>query len=608
MAMYRIKLASGQERVYQSIDELTSAVQGGEVSGEALIYHQRADRWLSVANHPHYQIATSRAQAQKHQPGADASRRQVVNAVRPQTGAIKADSSIPSTVPRSQLLEAVAELDKKQDAPRPLKRIAIPNLKKPDEKPGISAYENVLEGVTIEKPPVAQPPANGNGLRAPNQGNGTPPKQQTTVLPLRNTPPVTPAPAKESVPDLGDGLDLLDLEDDLPPKPEPRAEVATPQVDKLLSLLEPAEPIAPSKPLFSKPAPAEVPGLNDVEFLDLTADHVVQLGGLSQPAPHPEPVSAPLHKAPVARKRGDRKPMIMAVAAVLGLGMGLMVWRPWSAQASNEPTQSLAAAPAPRTDAFGGTSSVDTVAQPSSGQPTRDSAAPSSRDSAPAIVRVAAPRISLKAPLPSNLVAMSLDQPTTPQIPAATLIQHYTTAYSDARGEMEIRMLQIGFTQLFLKTRMASASGVQDTRRLIAGAGSALRQYRSEEQRIERAYQDTVGSTGRTLGWTPRDLGTWNVRPSIRETPENARLTNLMLSQIDAVFALLQEQDGKYTLSGETIVFESADATRQYANLRAWINQQADNHSGTGDAALPATLRQVIKGIGPTRVPQERTR
>ncbi|HEV8124975.1 MAG TPA: hypothetical protein VGP80_12060 [Gemmatimonadales bacterium] len=593
MAMYRIKLASGQERTYQSIDELTSAVQGGEVNAEALIYHQRADRWLSVANHPHYQIATSRAQAQKHQPSAEASRRQVVNAVRSSNSSIKVDPNMPGTVPRSQLLEVVAEIEKRHDTPaRPVKRVSIPSIKRPEEKPSIMAYENVLEGVDIPEPP----------------------KSKTTVMPLRN-PPVRPAPTpvKEKVLDLADSFDLLEPGDEAPPKPElkakAKAQVATPDVDKLLSLLEPdavVEPLKATRP--PKPQPMPESGLKSIEFIDLAADHVKEMSVLA-PEPHPAPAPAPVphHQPLVARKQPSKMPMMMAVAAVLVLGAGLVFWHPWSTAAEN-PTQSLGAAPAPRTDAFGGTSSVDTVAQPApTGQATRDSAASSARDSAPAIVRVAAPRMSMKAPMPTDLSAMSL-QPVANQIPAATLIQHYTTAYSDARGEMEIRMLQIGFTQLFLKSRMASASGVQDTRRLIAGAGSALRQYRAEEQRIERAYQDTVGATGRNLGWTPRDLGAWNIRPSNKETAENARLTNLMLSQVDAVFALLQEQDGKYTLSGETIVFENPDAARQYGNLRAWINQQADNYAGTGDAALPATLRQIIKGIGTTRLPQERTK
>lgn len=569
--MYRIKLASGQERVYQSIDELTGAVQSGEVNGEALIYHQRADRWLSIANHPHYQIATSRAQAQKQPPASDASRRQVVNAVRPQASG------------------GVAEMDQQHEAPRPaVKRVSIPNIKKPEEKPIITAYENVVEGVKV-----------------------VPPKQ-TTMLPQRAAPPVSAAPARPAapkVPDLGEEFDLVDAEfDDPPAKPQARHDAPTPQVDKLLALLEPADLVKPAKPAESKPAPVgAIPGYKDIEFLDLSADHVKEIGALTHvDSQHPTPAHTPIHQPHVARKSG-MKAMLFAVAAVLVIGVGLVVWQPWSAQAANEPTQTLAAAPAPRTDAFGGSSSVDTAAPaPSTGQPARDSARRAPGDSTPAIVRVSAPRMNIKAP--TGLTALSMDAPAASQIAPAILIQHYTTAYADARGEMELRMLQIGFTQIFLKNRLSSASGIQDTRRLIAGATSALRQYRSQEQRIERAYQDTVGTNGRNLGWTPRDLGTWNTRQSSKESPETARLTNLMLSQIDAVFALLQDQDGKFTLSGETITFESSDAARQYATLRAWINQQADNYAGTGDAALPATLRQVIKGIGSTRLPQDRTR
>ncbi|MEP7324341.1 MAG: hypothetical protein ABI836_00205 [Gemmatimonadota bacterium] len=607
MAMYRIKLASGQERVYQSIDELTAAVQGGEVNGEALIYHQRADRWLSVANHPHYQIATSRVQAQKHQSSAEASRRQVINAVRPSQSAIKVDPNLPSTAPRAQLLEVVAEIERKHETPKPIKRVSIPTIRRPDEPATLSAYENMLEGVEVPKP------INGNGHSAPKPKpaptNGTPPRQHTTMLPMRNVKPVAPPLVRNGVPDLGEGLDLLDPEEEAPARPNLKAPTATPQVDKLLSLLEPDEAIEPLKVIQPpKAEPVPVPGFKSIEFLDLAADHVKEMGGLAHPAPRPEPAAVAHHPTLVPRKQVSKMPMLMAVAAVIVLGIGLVFWHPWSTGAANEPTQTLAAAPTPRTDAFGGLSSVDTVATPAASvQPGKDSAPPASRDSAPAIVRIAAPGMNMKAPLPSDFSAMSME-PSTNQVPAATLIQHYATAYSDARGEMEIRMLQIGFTQLFLKTRMASTSGVQDTRRLIAGAGSALRQYRNEEQRIEKAYQDTVGASGRSLGWTPRDLGVWNIRSSNRETAENARLTNLMLSQIDAVFALLQEQDGKYTLSGESIVFESADTARQYGTLRAWINQQVDNYAGTGDAALPATLRQVIKGIGTTRLPQERTK
>ena len=55
--MYRIRLASGQEQVYRSIQELTAGVQRGEVTAESEIYHQRTERWLSIESHPHYRMA-----------------------------------------------------------------------------------------------------------------------------------------------------------------------------------------------------------------------------------------------------------------------------------------------------------------------------------------------------------------------------------------------------------------------------------------------------------------------------------------------------------------------------------------------------------------------
>ena len=50
--MYRIRLATGREQVYPSIQELTAGVQRGEVTAEAEIYHQRTERWLSIERHP----------------------------------------------------------------------------------------------------------------------------------------------------------------------------------------------------------------------------------------------------------------------------------------------------------------------------------------------------------------------------------------------------------------------------------------------------------------------------------------------------------------------------------------------------------------------------
>jgi hypothetical protein len=558
-AMYRIRLASGDETTFQSMDEFAAALQGGTVTAEALIYHQRADRWLSVTNHPHYQIALSRAQTQGAKI-AEASKRQVIPAVRPA-------GEVPATRVGPSAGAPVAGVPRK---------LTIP-AKKPESTPS---------------PAPAAP--------APPQGNGS--AARTTVLPLR-----TPAkPSEPKVPDLGEGLDLVEVESapaeaaDAAPK---RVSTATPQVDKLLEMLEPTAPAAPK--------PAATNRVFDVEVLDLGAPMVKPTAPSPSLGLELEPAVAPAPAVPVRRRQGNQGKMIgLFAAAALAIAAVMFVWKPWSSKGLPKGTE-IASTTLPRTEAFGGSTAnpAPTTAQISGSPSVSPSAVVDSGrsakpvDSAPAIVRVAAPRnMGISVPT-ANLVASNGGAGL--NIGATELIQHYNAAYNEARSELELRMLQIGFTQIFLRSRLATASGVQDTRRLIGSASSALRQYRSQENQIERSYQDTIGVAGRNLGWTPRDLGTWNLNAGQKEAGETLRLTNLMLSQMDSTFSLLAEQEGKYQISGDAITFQNPEAARQYGALRVWLNQQADKYSGSGDA-LPATLRQVVKAIGSTRLPQER--
>jgi hypothetical protein len=556
--MYRIKLASGVEETYHSIEEFAAALHGGKVTSEAQIYHQRADRWLSVTNHPHYQIALSRA------PGAavksDVSKRQVISAVRP-------SGEVPAT--------RVAPRVETPSTPRPApeaaaRKLTIPAPRKPDAAP--------LRPEAAPRTDLVSPPA----------------PSATRVLPIRSAEP--------KVPDLGEGLDLVE---EAPASATPsRPSVATPQVDKLLEMLEP-----PPAPVSSRPVTSR---LGEVEILDL---------GAPLPPLPPEPV-APLglkleeevHQAPAVarlprRRRGGMMPGL-AAAAVLVIGVVVFVWKPWTSSVGLPEGTDIASTTLPRTEAFGGSTASpgvtpapapgDVAAPPAPTAALVDSGKAPARDSAPSIVRVAAPRnIGMAVPA-ASLVATSGGSGL--NITPTELIQHYNAAYTEARSELELRMLQIGFTQIFLRSRLTTSSGVQDTRRLITSAATALRQYRSQESQIERSYQDSIGVAGRNLGWTPRDLGTWNMKTSQKESAETLRLTNLMLSQMEGVFILLAQQEGKYRISGEKITFEDAEAAREYSALRVWLNQQADKYAGSGDA-LPATLRQVVKAIGSTRLP-----
>lgn len=557
--MYRIRLASGDETTFQSMDEFAAALHGGAVTAEALIYHQRADRWLSVTNHPHYQIALTRAQSHGTRNG-EGSKRQVISAVRP-AGEVPATRISPSTEAPSS----------------PARKLTIPAARKPD---------SAQSSAPAAQPASARQPVNTPGSR-------------TTVLPLR-TPVKAPDPV---VPDLGDGMDLVEVDEVVAEAAPQRASTATPQVDKLLEMLEPA---SPATPVAAKPTQRHFEG----EVLDLGAPVVRPTPPspslnlqLETPAPSTQPAPPPRQK-----QGNPAKVAGLVAAAVLVIGAVMFVWKPWGSPALPKGTE-IASTTLPRTEAFGGSTAnpAPTTAQ-ISGSPTvpsQDSGRAPAKpvDSAPAIVRVAAPRnLGISVPT-TNLVASNGAAGLS--ISATQLIQHYNAGYNEARSELELRMLQVGFTQIFLRSRLATESGVQDTRRLIAAASSALRQYRSQENQIERGYQDTIGVAGRNLGWTPHDLGTWNMKTGQKESAENLRLTNLMLSQLDSTFSLLAEQEGKYQISGDAITFENTDAARQYGALRVWLNQQADKYAGSGDA-LPATLRQVVKAIGSSRLPQER--
>ncbi len=57
--MYRIRLASGEEAVYRTAEELAKAVSSGVVSATAEVFHKSAERWLPINVHPDYRAVAS---------------------------------------------------------------------------------------------------------------------------------------------------------------------------------------------------------------------------------------------------------------------------------------------------------------------------------------------------------------------------------------------------------------------------------------------------------------------------------------------------------------------------------------------------------------------
>ncbi|HUQ15851.1 MAG TPA: hypothetical protein VM094_07330 [Gemmatimonadales bacterium] len=55
--MYRIEVASGEETVFRTIEELAVAIRNGVVTQRARIYHHASEKWLPIGLHPHYKKA-----------------------------------------------------------------------------------------------------------------------------------------------------------------------------------------------------------------------------------------------------------------------------------------------------------------------------------------------------------------------------------------------------------------------------------------------------------------------------------------------------------------------------------------------------------------------
>ena len=59
--MFRVRLASGEEAVFRSVDELALGIQSGVISPEAMVFHSKVEQWLPITVHPEYAAARERA-------------------------------------------------------------------------------------------------------------------------------------------------------------------------------------------------------------------------------------------------------------------------------------------------------------------------------------------------------------------------------------------------------------------------------------------------------------------------------------------------------------------------------------------------------------------
>ena len=254
--MYRIRLPNGEERAIESMDALVDAVRDGTVTATSDIWHQRADQWLPILRHPHFQLASSRVAAEPA--------RSTVTPVPMPTPAV----APPPAPPAVDLAQTLALLELLPDPEPSVERAAA--------RPAPTSLEATATPAPTPPAPAAPAPApvrrRSRELEFVYVPESAP--RARAAEPRLNPPPAVagdeidplddaPAPTNPAA-----GLPLLDIafeqdpivdgQPEIPPTPEPVVPRPAPAPVAAVKPAAPAAPAAPPAPV-ARPLPAGEP-------------------------------------------------------------------------------------------------------------------------------------------------------------------------------------------------------------------------------------------------------------------------------------------------------------------------------------------------------------
>ena len=593
--MYRIRLVSGQEQVYRSIQELTAGVQRGEVTADAEIYHQRTERWLSIESHPHYRMAVD---------GGTATRQSRLKFTRPSSPIT--NSGVRPTPPAA---ERPAQGDLEE-----LNRLLV--LLDPLPTPAQRAEP---PAPTVQSPPDLtlirpEPMSASMSSDDPQPSFGT----MLRLEDLEPAPkPAAPEPVVLPMPDVIRDLRTLSVE------PEPLAvKAVVPEPVTSVPDVAPSDLGLPIEiHLDEIPVPVELEPVHFEEPSPIVEAAPISFAPVVAESAPVAFLSAPTHTlagdtaAPIRPARRSRPMLFVAVAAILALAVFAFTG------GGNDPDQSMVtlasatapngvAAPAPAPDSSLVTSGQATgfpLPAPGSAAKgaTTDPRAVTAKDSLPpSAVLPSAPTIDLKSS-GGMMVDAGAAAPRADAGSGAALARGYTRSYAALESEFSAQMDRSGLVRLFSQTQLTTTDGLSGARRALDAAAAAVRQYHAKEATIERAYQDSARALERN-GASASDLRDWMTHASLKESQEAAGESARLIGQIDAVFALLQSQSGKYRVEGSTIRFDDSNAAARYSDLQNWITRRLEHWSGQPASAVPNTVQPLLEGIGLTRLPASR--
>jgi hypothetical protein len=215
-----------------------------------------------------------------------------------------------------------------------------------------------------------------------------------------------------------------------------------------------------------------------------------------------------------------------------------------------------------------------------------------------------APRLRIKA----LRAALASDTDTAEAVAVHSveaLLSRYEAASDEARERLESGIRVARLNRLFAPARLTPGGGVTDTRLGLAGAANFIRVYRQQQRLIDAAYQDSVALLAKRHRWTPADVKQWSARPPRKEAPTLELLSSSLMSGIDSLLGVLDEQAGAYKVRGTAIAFENPAATQAYGALRRRIKEQVDAAVAAGAATSFGPTGLLLQAIGTSTLPRE---
>jgi len=588
--MYRIRLVSGQEQIYRSIQELTAGVQRGEVTAKAEIYHQRTERWLSIESHPHFRMAAE---------GGTATRTSRLKFTRPpspvSTSGVRPTPPAALRPDQNDLEELNRLLVLLDPLPTPAQRadLAPPTVQsppdltllRPEPIPFSTASDDpqptfgtMLRLEDLEPMPKAAPARADASpgdvirderiLREEEEEEETP-AEAPTLEPIAAYPDVTPS-------DLG-----LPIEIHLDEIPVSDELENLEQYEEIVPVVEAITILPP--PVHTEPAP------------------VAEMG-------QAEPMITEDRPSMGHSRRHFRPMLFVACAAILALVVYALTGggdaRDKSMVTPASATAGLAASTLVADPSPAGAGQAVGFPLPATKLPK---AAPESagagRDTASALLP-SAPTIDLTG-AGTERVEAGAAAPRAGAGSGAALARSYTRAYATLETDFSVQMDRSGLVRLFSQTQLTTSDGLSGARRALDATAAAVRQYHARETTLERAYQDSARAMERSDA-AAADLRDWMTHASLKESQEAAGEGARLIGQIDAVFALLQAQSGRYRIEGSLIRFDNSDAAARYADLQSWITRRLEHWSGQPASSVPTTVQPLLEGIGLTRLPASR--